>query len=164
MRRRDRIYRPQNLRKLVRPTRVINQAINRGRDFASRLGRRAVKTAKLALQLAAAPFQHFGGAIQNLAAQIWAAFRPGRDCISGRAERIPKIFSRCSAVIGQHVSIRITCGDDAPIFTADEFSADEKLVGFLHRQPAPLFGHELRIARAAKKENAKRLLADETER
>ena len=58
----------------------------------------------------------------------------------------------------------ITRGDDASIFTAGEFSADEKLVSFLHRQPAPLSGHELRIARATKKENAKHLFGDETER
>ncbi|PYK60340.1 MAG: hypothetical protein DME43_05750 [Verrucomicrobia bacterium] len=45
-----------------------------------------------------------------------------------------------------------------------DFFADERPVGFLHRQPAPLPGHELRIARAAKKENAKHLFADETER
>src|SRR6266700_8144716 len=36
MRRCDRIYRSENLRKLIRPTRVINQTINRGRDFAAR--------------------------------------------------------------------------------------------------------------------------------
>ncbi len=36
--RRDRIYRSENLRKLVRPTGVINQAINRGRYFAARPG------------------------------------------------------------------------------------------------------------------------------
>lgn len=59
--------------------------------------------------------------------------------------------------------MRVTRGDDASIFTAGEFSADEKLVGFLHRQPLPLPGHELRIARAAKKENAKHLFGDETE-
>ena len=164
MRRRDRIYRSENLRKLVRPTGVINQAINRGRYFAARPGRRAANAGKLAFQLAAARFQHFGCAIQDLAAQIRAAFRPARDCTSSRPDRIAKIFSRCTTVIGQHVSMRITRGDDAAIFTAGEFSADEKLVGFLHRQPAPLPGHELRIARAAKKENAKHLFADETER
>jgi hypothetical protein len=58
----------------------------------------------------------------------------------------------------------ITRGNDASIFAAGEFSADEKLVRFLHCQPAPLSGHELRIARAAKKENAKHLFGDETER
>lgn len=58
----------------------------------------------------------------------------------------------------------ITRGDDASIFTADEFSADKKLVGFLHCQAAPLSWHELRIARAEKKENAKHLYGDETER
>jgi hypothetical protein len=60
--------------------------------------------------------------------------------------------------------VRITRGDDASIFAADEFSADEKLVSFLHRQSAPWSGHELRIARAAKKENAKHLFGNETER
>src|SRR5256886_13171772 len=164
MRRRDRIYRPQNLRKLVRPTGVINQAINRGRYFAARPGPRAVNAGKFAFQFTAAPFQHFGRTIQNLAAQIRAAFRPARDCISGRSTRIATIVSRRATVVSQQVSLRITRGNDASIFTAGEFSADEKLVGFLHRQPAPLPGHELRIARAAKKENAKHLFADETER
>src|SRR5437763_5221529 len=82
MRRRDRIYRSENLRKLVGPTGVINQAINRGRDFAARPRRRAANAGELAFQLASAPWP----------------------------------------------------------------------------------GHELRIARASKKENAKRLFADETKR
>src|SRR5437660_2259720 len=164
MRRRDRIYRSENLRKLVRPTGVINQAINRGRYFAARPGPRAVNAGKLTFQLAAPPFQHFGRAIQNLATQTRAAFRPARDGASCRPDRIAKIFSRCTTVIGQHLPVRITRGDDASIFPAGEFSADEKLVSFQHCQPAPLSGHELRIARATKKENAKHLFADETER
>src|SRR6266566_4033527 len=70
MRRRDRIYRSENLRNLVRPTGVINQAINRGRYFAARPRPRAVNAGKLAFQLEAASFQHFGCAVQNLAPQI----------------------------------------------------------------------------------------------
>jgi roadblock/LC7 domain-containing protein len=58
----------------------------------------------------------------------------------------------------------ITRGNDASIFAAGEFSADEKLVRFLDCQPAPLSGHELRIACTMKKENAKHLFVDETER
>src|SRR5436305_6092031 len=44
----DRIYRSENLRKLVGPTGVINQAINRGRDFAARPRRRAANAGELA--------------------------------------------------------------------------------------------------------------------
>src|SRR5438094_9565093 len=147
--------RSENLRKLVGPTGVINQAINRGRDFAARPRRRAANAGELAFQLASAPFQHFSRAIQNLAAQIRTAFRPARDGTSCRPDRVTKIFSRRTTVISQHVSLPLARGNDASIFTTSEFSADEKLVSFLHRQPAPWPGHELRIARAAKKENAK---------
>jgi hypothetical protein len=112
----------------------------------------------------APPFQHFGRSIQNLATQIRAAFRPARDGASCHPDSITKILSRCTTVISQHFSVRITRGDDASIFAADEFSADEKLVSFVHCQPTPLSGHELRIARATKKENAKPLFADETDR
>src|SRR5256885_13193945 len=164
MRRRDRVYRSENLRKLVRPTGVINQVINRGRYFAARPGPRIVNAGKLTLQLVAPPFQHFGRSIQDLATQITAAFRSARDGASCRPDRIAKIFSRCTTIISQHVPVLITRGDDASIFAAGEFSADEKLVSFVHCQSAPLSGHELRIARATKKENAKHLFVDETER
>src|SRR6266853_2897186 len=50
MRGRDRMYRSENLRKLVRPTGVINQAINRGRYFASRPRPRVVNAGKLVFQ------------------------------------------------------------------------------------------------------------------
>jgi hypothetical protein len=45
----------------------------------------------------------------------------------------------------------ITRGDDASIFTAGEFSADEKLVGFLHCQPGCLFGHKRQNCAGAEK-------------
>src|SRR5207237_1310206 len=48
MRGRYGIYRSENLRKLVRPTGVINQAINRGRYLAARPSPRAVNAPKLA--------------------------------------------------------------------------------------------------------------------
>src|SRR5207253_3020027 len=83
---------------------------------AARPGPRAVNAAKLAFQLEAAPFQHFGCAIQNLAPQIRAVFRPAGDCASCRSDRIAKIFSRCTTVIRQHVSMPIARGDDASIF------------------------------------------------
>src|SRR5436190_3202101 len=130
MRRRDRIYRSENLRKLVGPTGVMNQAINRGRDFAARPRRRAANAGELAFQLASAPFQHFSRAIQNLAAQIRTAFRPARDGTSCRPDRVTKIFSRRTPVISQHVSLPIARGNDTSIFTTSEFSADEKLVSF----------------------------------
>src|SRR2546423_6115782 len=50
MRRRHRIYRSETLRKLVRPTGIINQSINRGRYFAARPGPRAVNAGTLAFQ------------------------------------------------------------------------------------------------------------------
>src|SRR5438105_9202524 len=164
MRGRDRIYRSENLRKLVRPTGVINQAINRGRYFAARPRPRVVNAGKLVFQFEAEPFQHFGCVIQHLAPQIRAIFRPIRNCASCRPDRIAKIFSGGTRVISQHVSMPITRGNDASIFAAGEFSADEKLERFLHCQPASLSRHELRTACAAKKENAKHLFGDETER
>src|SRR5947207_13482566 len=56
MRGSDRIYRAKNLRKLVGPTRVIHQAINRSGDFAARPGRGAIHPRNLALQLPAPRF------------------------------------------------------------------------------------------------------------
>ena len=128
-----------------------HQAINRGRYFAARPGPRAVNAGKLVVQCEPAPFQHFGCAIQNLAPRIRAVVRPARDCASCRPDRIAKIFSRCTSVISQHVSMPITRGNDASIFAAGEFSADEKLVGFLYWQPGRLFGHKRQDCAGAEK-------------
>ena len=42
-------------------------------------------------------------------------------------------------------------GDDPSAFTAREFSADEKLVGFLYWQPGNLFGHKRQDCAGAEK-------------
>jgi hypothetical protein len=42
-------------------------------------------------------------------------------------------------------------GDDPSAFTAREFSADEKLVGFLYWQPGRLFGHKRQDCAGAEK-------------
>ena len=109
--------------------------------YRARPGRGAGRARKLPLQFPAPCFQHFRRAIQDLPAQIRAAFRPGGNGVSCCSHCIKKVLSRCATVIRQYLALGIARGDDASAFTAREFSADEELVGFLHRQPGRLFGH-----------------------
>src|SRR3954468_8416153 len=97
----------------VRPTSVIDEAINGAGNFAPRLST-AGPVSDLAPQFAFAHLQHFRGAIQNLAAQIRALLRPATERRPRRGNRVPKIFSRRTAVIRQGLSIVSSRGGHAP--------------------------------------------------
>src|SRR5205085_1186831 len=70
-------------------------------------------------------------------------------------DRVPKILSRCPAVVREPLSIVSGRGGHAPALASNELAANQKFVGLLDPEPSPVFSHELRIAHCRKKENAK---------
>ena len=114
----------------------MNKTIDR-RGRLSGGGRRgyAVTAGEFTLQFGLPHLQHLRRAIQDLSAQIGALFRPVREGAAGGEDRVAKIFFGSARKIRQDVALPGWRRHDAPVFAADEFSADKELVCLLDLQP-----------------------------
>ena len=77
-----------------------------------------------------AVLQHFGSAIENLAAKISSSFRPAIEGIPGGNDRIAKVFARSVTNVVQLLTPARYGRQVAATFAADETAANVKLVGF----------------------------------
>jgi len=92
------------------------------------------------------PGRFLSRAIQNLAAQVGALFRPVRESLPRRNDGIAKILLRSAAEIREQRAALSACREDAAVLAANELAADVKLVSLLDCEPVLLPLHRLRIA------------------
>ena len=72
-----------------------------------------------------------GGAVENLAAEVRAGFRPAGLRLARGHRGVAEILARSEAIVGElRAAIEGLRGGDAAAFAARKFSADEELVGF----------------------------------
>jgi len=105
----------------------------------------------------------FGGGNEHdaqLPLKISTLLRPIRERRPRRHHRIAEILFRCATEIGDQSAAFSLSRQDAAAFTADKLSADEQLISLLNLEPGLLSWHGVRIAEAAKKENANPINAE----
>src|SRR5439155_5614282 len=119
---RDRVRRADDLRELIRPARVPNNAIDRPLDLVPAAGERR--------ELDLARLHHLRDAVKHLPTVVRGHAGPGGAGLTRYTHRVANVLPRSARHVRALGVVRATR------FGPREGAPDEELVGLAHRKPA----------------------------
>ena len=132
-----RVRRPGHLGHLVRPPRVPDPAVDRGRHGPLRLGEvSTLARGDLGGELRRPALQHLGHPVEDLAAVVGGRAGPAAHGGPRGLHRVSRVLARRLGGVGQQRSVRAGHRVGPARLRPRERAADEQLVGLADVQPA----------------------------